>query len=64
MSEPDALPRTIESVVADIVCQVMNLSEVSLDSDLFTTYGLQSLVALRIVLAAQASEIALSIADL
>ncbi|MBS0444628.1 MAG: acyl carrier protein [Proteobacteria bacterium] len=60
----ETLPRTLEAVLSGIARHVMNLAEVSLDGDLFAAYGLQSLAAVRIVLAAQAEDINVSIADL
>lgn len=59
-----AAAERIEEALLCIASGVLKRSEISSCEDLFKTYGMQSLTALRVVVAARAQDIALSIADL
>ncbi|WP_157915384.1 acyl carrier protein [Burkholderia ubonensis] len=54
----------IENALLCIASGVLKRAEISSREDLFKTYGMQSLTALRVVVAARAQDIALSIVDL
>lgn len=60
----NATAESIELALNEIIREVLDVAELSNSEDLFTKYGMQSLKALRVVLAAQSQEIMLSLADL
>ena len=64
MSTLEAASEAIEAALVAAVCEVMDRADVVADTDIFTAYGVQSLTALRVILAAQERDVTLSIADM
>ncbi|SMG02491.1 hypothetical protein BSIN_5139 [Burkholderia singularis] len=63
-SSPVQSAELIAQMLLQIVPDVLKRAEVSSGEDLFATYGMQSLTALRVVVAMRARNIGLSIGDL